>query len=233
MILNLINIILIACMTGLQPPKLGEPDPEMIISETRSIYRSIRDFSAEVEIEININFVNIPNKTAEILYKYPDKIKFKSSSFIMIPKKGIGCMMFSLLEMKCSAIYIGKTFHNGHELHQIKLIPMGEDSDVVLATLFIDASDHLIYYLEATTKDAGFFSTEFEYGDHTPLPDKNLVRFEVDEVRLPLKFLGKVDPEKSENKEGIIGEVILRYNHYKLNQGFDNGIFIEKNGAEK
>ena len=146
----------------------------------------------------------------------------------MIPRKGIGFMMFALLEMEYSSIYIGKTLHDGRELHEIKIIPLDDDSDVVLATLFIDTRDHLIYNINATAKDAGFFSTEFVYGDHAPLPESNRIRFEVDELRLPLKFLGKVDADKSKLKEGTIGEVILHYTHYQLNQGFDDDIFKEE-----
>lgn len=226
---NFIHIVFAACLSALPAQAVAEPDPELIIAQSRSVYRTIRDFSAEVEIEVNIDFINIPNKMAEIIYKYPDKIKFRSTSFIMIPKKGIGFMMLKILEMDYSAIYIGKKFNKGHELHEIKLIPLDDDSEIVLATLFIDPEDHLIYFMEATTKDAGFFSTEFVYGDHPPLPLSNKIRFEVDEVRLPLKFLGKVNKDTSKLKKGTMGEVILHYTHYQLNQGVDDDIFFEEN----
>ena len=120
----LMNILLLGFLQvigfiGLLDNHISESDPEAIITETKAIYRSIRDFSADVKIEINVDFVNIPDKQASVIYKYPDKIKFRSKSFILIPKKGIGYMIFKLLESDYSTVYSKDRTINDRHLKEI------------------------------------------------------------------------------------------------------------------
>jgi hypothetical protein len=85
--------------------------------------------------------------------------------------------------------------------------------------------------MEATTRKSGFFTSEFEYGAHAPLPETNRIKFEVDEVNLPLRFLGNADIDRSKKKEGTMGEVILRFDHYVINQGLGDELFEEEQGG--
>lgn len=225
-----LNIAFILLASGFAAPPVDEPDPERMIEETKLKFSSIRDFTAEVEIEINVHFINVPDKKARIFYKYPDKLKFKSKSFLLIPKKGIGFTIFELLENKYASIYIGKRLVKGRELNEIKVIPLDEGSDIALATLFIEPDEDLIYYMEATTRNSGFFTSEFEYGSFAPLPESNRIRFEVDEVRMPLKFMGKTNIDQSKMKEGAMGEVILRFHDYEINRGLVDEQFGEEYG---
>jgi len=221
------KLVIILGFCGISVHANGNPDPEKILEATKIRFSSIHDFTAEVEIEINVDFINIPDKKAKVFYKYPDKLKFKSKSFIMIPKKGIGMMIFELLEKEYSSIYIGQETISGRELTEIKVIPLADQSDISLATLFIDPDENLIYFMEAITRKSGFFTSEFEYGDLAPLPAMNRIRFEVEKVGLPLKFLGNVKMEKSKMEEEVMGEVIIRYHHYEVNRDLDNSLFDE------
>jgi hypothetical protein len=189
----------------------GNPDPVKIIEETRLKFSAIRDFTAEVEIEIQVDFINIPNKQAKVFYRYPGKFKFTSPSFIMIPKNGIGLSVFELLENHYSAIYAGWRNRNGMELSVIKVIPMAGQPEIALASLYIDPEEDLIYYMEATTTQSGFFTSEFVYGTQSPLPDINRIQFEVDKMDLPMKFLGDEKVNPSKEGEVKMGEVILRF----------------------
>jgi hypothetical protein len=229
----LLGFLQIIRVISLPDNHISESDPELIINETKAIYQSIRDFSADVKIEINVDFINIPDKQARVIYKYPDKIKFKSKSFIMIPKKGIGYMIFKLLESDYTALYSGEITIKDRQLKEIKIVPQANNSDIVLATLFIDPEDYLIYRIEATTRDAGFFTTDFSYGKYSPLPDMNRIQFKVDEVRLPLNFLGKVNIDRSKIEKDTIGEVILWFDHYVFNQGLKDELFNEEKETDE
>jgi len=225
--LTLRNIALIFLLSGFTAPASGEPDPEAILEAVKSRFRTIVDFTAEVVIEINVDFINIPDKSARLIYKYPNKLKFKSGSFLMIPRKGIGFSVFELLESDYSAIYAGTEDRDGRQLDRIKVIPLSDKPDIVLATLFIDAGDSLVRYMEATTRKSGFFTTEFAYGEDAPLPESNTIRFEVEKIRLPLKFMGGTTVDKSKMKEGAVGEIILRYGGYEINRGLEDKLFEE------
>ncbi len=221
------QIVLVFWFVGFTGYQDKNPDPVQIVEKTKANFKSIIDFTADVEIEINVDFINIPTKKAEVFYKYPDKFKFKGDSFIMIPKKGLGFSIFEVLENRYTAVYIGKKEMNGRILEEIKVIPLVENSRFVLATLWVDTRNFLIYQIEATTKNSGHFITDFEYGKDTPLPDINRIRFEVDEMQLPLMFSGNLDVDKAENRDNTVGEVIIRYSNYNINQGLSDDLFKE------
>jgi outer membrane lipoprotein-sorting protein len=198
-----------------------------MVEAARANFNTIKDFKAEVNIQIDVDFINIPDKSARVIYKYPDKLRFRSKSFIMVPRKGIGFSIFDLFENEYSAIFIQSKDYNGTMVNELKVIPLTENSDIAVATVYLGQRDNLVYYIEATTKKSGFFTSEFEYGNHAPLPETNRIQFEVDEVKLPLKFMGKVTVDKSEQPEGSIGEITLTFSNYEINNGLTDELFNE------
>jgi hypothetical protein len=220
-------IILLILVSGcwLNSGYAQNKDPEVILNSLREQFMTIQDFTANVEIKINVDFINIPDKYATLYFKKPDKLKFKSRDFIMIPRKGIGFSIIDLLDNPYSPIYVGQVSYSGRLLEELKIVPLGKKSDVVLATCWIDPADHLIYRLEADTRKSGYFITYFEYGENAPLPDKNIVQFEVDELKLPLRFMGKVDVDRSKMSEKEVGEVIITYSDYQINVSLTDDIF--------
>ncbi len=202
-----------------------EKNPEEILSAVREKLGSVRDFSADVEIDINIDFIKIPNKYATVIYKHPDKFKFRSPGFFMIPKKGFGFSIVDLLEKSYTAVYVGLVEQKGKVLEEIKIIPMENKSDIVLASFWIDTESDLVYHFEAVTKKSGYYLTDFEYSENDPLPSKNIIRFEVDDIRLPLRFMGKVDMKQFELQEVKMGEVIITYYNYDINPGLKDEEF--------
>src|SRR5262245_19492952 len=102
----------------------------------------------------------------------------------------------------------------------VKLLPLAADSELVLATLWIDQSTAVLRHVEAHTRSAGTYQVHFVYADAPfDLPVQTVLTFEISRMQLPLKYLGrlKVDPQKLGDKAQ--GTVTLTYTNFKVNEG--------------
>ena len=205
-----------------------EKDPEDIIIKLLEPYNQIENFKARVNIDVNVDFILIPVKSAIVYFMKPNFYRMESDEFFMVPKKGIGFPVFELFNSDYKAIFMGERVIENRKMGEIKIIPINAKTDVVLATLYYDLGTYLIHHSELDTRNAGFFITDFFYGDATPLPDSIRVKFEVSEFRLPLRFMGKVNVDHSKVRDEKMGEVILRYSEFDVNREMDHSLFTEE-----
>lgn len=201
------------------------PDPYKIIDQVASANSHIKDYTADVEIEVDVDFINIPIKHATIYFKSPDKVKFKSDDFFMIPKRSIQNASRDLLKGEYSAIYVGNELLNSNDHSVIKIIPLGKNPDVILATWWIDTSNFLISKIESNTRNNGTYSIYFTYNDPLiPLPTMMQIAFEIEKMKIPLKFIGKssgIDMNDLNSDSKQTGNVYLRFSNYAINTGID------------
>lgn len=50
---------------------------------------SIVSFSTQLKLEVDISFINMPVKKAQMYYTKGKKVKFSSDDFVMLPKRGL------------------------------------------------------------------------------------------------------------------------------------------------
>ncbi|MDP1973786.1 MAG: hypothetical protein Q8J87_12475, partial [Sediminibacterium sp.] len=59
---------------------------------------SILSFSTQLKLEVDISFINMPIKKAQMFYTKGKRVKFSSDDFVMLPKRGLDFSLNSLLE---------------------------------------------------------------------------------------------------------------------------------------
>lgn len=220
---------IILCLIGFQPVVGQEPNPDSLIKKVLTKIEIIESYKVDVEIEVDVEFINMPVKHATMYYKQPDKIKFKSEEFIMLPKKGLKDGIRKLLSEPYTSIYIGTETLNESNHHIVKIIPTGKKPDIILATLWINEKTFLLSKSENSTRNEGTFTVEFSYFDHSlALPSEMVISFEIENLNIPLKFIGKtqgidIDTEKAKGKQE--GKVYIRFKNYAINLAIDNSVF--------
>lgn len=210
-----------------------ETDPYEIIEQLKSRLESIHDYEADIEIEVDVDFISMPVKHARIFYKQPDKIKFKSDEFIMIPKKGFNNQLMAILKEPFNAIYIGEEIIDEQVNHVIKVIPLGKNPKVILATWWIDRNDFRLTKTESITRDEGSFTISFEYrNEEFVLPDEMIISFSIENMQIPMKFIGKSADSGGDNPKNTTGKqtgnVIIRFSNYKINQDISDVFFEDE-----
>jgi outer membrane lipoprotein-sorting protein len=201
---------------------------EEVLEKVINKHESIESFSAHVDIDVDVSFIKMPVKEAEIYFKRPDKFKVKAKSFLMLPKKGMKFSIDDYLKIKHSAIFVFDQEIEGFNCHMIKVVPLEETTEFVLLTLWIDSKDFVVRKLETTTTDMGTYSVKFDYGNNEYwLPVKQEVKFKLDKFKIPMKFNGKITFETDEEQKETEGTVTLTFSDYKVNTYIEDSIFEE------
>jgi len=207
-----------------------------IIKKVQSNLNSIKDFEANINIKVDISYVNAPEMKGKIYYKYPNKTKVDIDGFGILPKQGTGNFIGELLENKNqNFILSGEEKINNITYKIIKVIPLDLNSDIVISTLWINPANSTVYKSEITTKKSGTYLAEIEYiliDKKYWLPEKTIVKINVPSFTLPKSLSGDSRTQNKTKDENVQGKVIINYSNYKVNKELSDSIFEKKNKKE-
>ena len=223
----IIAIVLVLSTIGFSQSK----DPDEILKTVIKNFDRVQDYVVDVNIKVDVQGVKVPETKAKIYFKQPDKIHLESEGFAMLPKDGMLFSPSSLLKKDYTAIYEKDVELNGAKVSVIKVIPSGDQSEIILSTLWVDQSKKIIRKIESTTKSDGTFSIDFNYNDEIkfPLPTQIVFYFNLDKMNLQLNNKNS-DPDN--RKRGFDsttkGKVVVKYSNYVINKGINDSVFEEK-----
>jgi outer membrane lipoprotein-sorting protein len=215
-------------------------DPDKILADVITNFNRIKDYQVDVNIKVDVELLKVPDSDAKIYFKQPDKIHLESEGFALLPKDGIDFTPSSLLKKNYTAIYEQDVNLDGINTSVVKIIPTGDQGNVILSTLWIDQKNKVIRKVESTTKTNGTFTMNFSYDDNIkyPLASKIVFTFNIDQSKMP-KELGDNSESNQPSKRNkkfnslIKGQVIITYSNYQINKGIPDSIFDENNKKVK
>lgn len=205
-------------------------DANDIAKSLLSEYNKIKTFQSDISINIDISYLNSPEKVGKIYFKSPNTSKVDIEGFSMLPKQGTGNFIGELLKLKSTVISLGKEKINNIELTHLKLIP-NDSKEIVLVDMFVNEDNKRVYKADITTKDNGTFYIVIEYDDSMKynLPSKVEIEFVVPNFKMPKAFVGPRDKSKvdemQKDGETTKGKVILKYWNYIINKKIDESKF--------
>lgn len=226
-------IVLVLLLSQFFFPQSKNPDE--ILKDVTTNFNKVNDYVVDVDIKVDVEFIKVPETKAKIYFKQPDKVHLEAEGFAMLPKNGMEFSPSSLLKKDYTAIYEKDVELNGYKTSIVKVIPLGNQGDVILSTLWIDQSKKLIRKVESTTKLNGTFIIDFFYEDNLkyPLPSQIVFSFNLDKMNIPATISGETDTNNSKKKKRNTdsttkGNVIVKYSNYVVNKGISDSIFEEK-----
>ncbi|UNY97718.1 hypothetical protein MQE36_11550 [Zhouia spongiae] len=181
---------------------------------------SVESFTASIELDVDISFINMPKKYAEISYQKGERIQFESEDFVMVPKRGLDFSFSNLFKYTFITVDRGVEMRNGETYKALNIIPTDKRADFSIAMLLLDTVNNRIAASEINTKKEGTYQLSLFYENkRTPLPEQVEVAFEVERLKIPLSYMGKdveVD-KKSMKKEDIKkGKIYLNIDDYQI-----------------
>jgi outer membrane lipoprotein-sorting protein len=232
----LISLFLVLAQFGFSQSK----NPNEIINAVITNFNKVNDYKVDVNIKVDVEFIKVPETKAKIYFKQPDKVHLEAEGFAMLPKNGMEFSPSSLLKKDYTAIYEQDVDLNGFKTSVVKVIPLGDQGDVILSTLWIDQKKQIIRKVESTTKTNGTFTIDFTFDDKIkyPLPAKIIFSFNMDKMNIPATISGETNNEKPDKKDKnsdsrTKGKVIVNYSNYVVNKGVPDSIFEDKDKKTK
>ena len=229
--IKLIILAFLLTVSGLSQ----KPDPEKILENVKNEYDRINDYSVNVRITVDVEFLKMPDRQATIYYKKPDKFHINSDNFTMLPKTGLNFTPLGFLSYKYTAFFEKEDTIDGLPVSLIKVIPIEGDADVILSTFWIDTKRNLILRIESSRKPQGTFTIDLKYlkiQEKYWLPSSMVFSFTLEPGMMPGRIAEELYKGEKASDESKEGNVYLNYSDYKVNEGLPDSLF-EKKDSDK
>jgi outer membrane lipoprotein-sorting protein len=227
----LLPVIFLLFVTTLHAQKANA---DQILEKMIKISKRVQDYQVSVKIKTNVEFLKIPETVSTLYYKQPDKTRLKSDHFALLPRKFQFFSPLILLKHEHTAFIEREEKYGSYNCYVIKIIPSGENSDIILVTGWVDKEVLVFRKMDITTKNGGTINLMMDYDPAVvkqyPLPSKIVFAFDVSNVNFPKNLNGNFDePAPRQKKENLTkGTVDMYFSDYKINVGIDDRIFDEK-----
>jgi hypothetical protein len=212
-------------------------DPDEILEKVKAAFKMIEDYEVDIQIKIDVEFLKVPDADAKLYFKQPSKIHVESEKFALLPRQGLDFSPLGLLSGKYTALYEQEDTISDLPTSVVKIIPLGNDGDIMLSTFWIDQSRDLIIRMESTKKPSGTFTIDFIYEkyDQYELPSQMEFTFTVDRMMFQRGKDERSDNDDDSNKksDSTTGKVYITYSNYKVNQGLPDELFETENNESK
>ena len=190
----------------------------------------VEDYQADVQIKAAIPFIKVPIAKATIYFKQKDKFKVESKGIAILPKQGMSDLTgFLSNEKKYSAVLGEAKTINEHKTRLISILPTDENSEIILAKVFISTSEDLIYRTVLTTKTSGTVSIDYEYNLNKKygLPNKMTFTVDIKKFKMPKSVASDIrnNEKKKKYKENEKGTIVLTFSNYLVNKGISDEVF--------
>lgn len=217
--MRVFKIILITVICSLIGYSLPAQDAESLLKAVGQNMDKISRFEADALVKVDVDFINIKDRKMKVRFESPDKFTFEAEGLALLPKKGLQMDYLPLLKSKYTAIDVGEELVKNRKTRVIKVIPEAEDSDVILAQLWIDPELSRIMRMKTYTRKSGSYVIDFEYNTNfRPLPDLLTVSFEINNMAFPSKAMNEMMTKGIQKPDSIPKKatVIVQYSNYKI-----------------
>ena len=212
---------------------LKAQDMTALVNKVKAKIDLVNDYTAEGNLKTDIAFIKAPLSKMKVYFKKPDKFRLKKDGGIsVLPKGGVSVNMNSLvLVNNFVALAAGDAVVDGVNTKVVKLLPLNENSEVVLSTLYIDEANLLVKKSVTTTRESGTYEITLSYGKYASyaLPDKVVFSFNTKDYKLPkgltLEFDEGEKPTELEKLKNKKGKVEITYSSYSINKGVEDSVF--------
>jgi outer membrane lipoprotein-sorting protein len=239
--LKCLLLVFLSLMTPVLAMAQGSQQAEasQLFHRLRDKLMSVKDYVADVQMQVDISFMRIPRLEGRLYFKSPNKLKLeRQGGLAILPKKNMSISLTNLIpEGDITVIDAGEDVINGKKIRVLKVIPDDDRNDIVLAKIWVDEARLLALRTETTTRNNGTVKMELSYGRYMQygLPDKMTMHMDVKEYKLPqsvtMDYDGNTETEatkQARKARGNKGSIHITYLRYSINQGLSDAIFADK-----
>jgi hypothetical protein len=193
-------------------------DPDLLRIKKRM--DSLKQFSASLILNLDVPFIQMPTKTANITYVKGKRMMFTSKDFVMLPKRGLDFSLSEIFKYPFITVDRGIEKRNGRSLKVINIIPTTNQSDLALATLYMDTKAVRVVQSEINTRKEGSYTLLMNYALLKDiLPNYVEATFAIEKLKIPLNFMGKgttIDRKKMRSMETKTGKIKMQIRNYTI-----------------
>jgi len=218
---------------------LAQPPTSQIIARVSEQFEALQDYVVTLSAQIEVPNFRMPCKEVIVWYKKPDKFKFKSSGFLLMPKFRFLPGSSSFLSDSLDVRLVRTQQDDGITYYVVvaKPKPWVQQKNSPDLEIFVNSQRWTVDRIVIKSADIGMSEIRnvyFRLGDFW-LPETTRVVFEM-RGSIPAhetpdfnRFF--VAPEYLKNNRGELlrGRMLITFANYRLNIGLSDEFFKEKN----
>ena len=213
----------------------AQGDVAALIQKVGAKIERVNNYTAEGKMKTNVAFLKVPESVVKIYFKKPNRLKIKNEKGIsFVPKGAVSINLSNIINgAKYTALDAGMDKIGNTAVRVVKLLPVDDNADIVLSTVYIDEANLVIKKAKTTTRENGSYQLEMTYGIYTAygLPDKIIFTFNTKEYKLPKGITFDFDDgtaAKKTNPQGLNknqGQAEITFDSYIINKGVSDALF--------
>ena len=213
----------------------AQGDVAALIQKVGAKIERVDNYTAEGKMKTNVAFLKVPESVVKIYFKKPNRLKIKNEKGIsFVPKGAVSINLSNIINgAKYTALDAGMDKIGNTAVRVVKLLPVDDNADIVLSTVYIDEANLVIKKAKTTTRENGSYQLEMTYGIYTAygLPDKIIFTFNTKEYKLPKGITFDFDDGAAAKKtipQGLNknqGQAEITFDSYIINKGVNDAIF--------
>ena len=206
-------------------------DADALIKKIKAKIDLVNNYEASAAMKTDVTFLKVPEAQVKVYFKKPNLLKIKNEKGIsFVPKGAVSINLSNIISgNQYTVIDAGNDKVGRVTTRVIKLLPVDDNADVVLSTLYIDEAKLVVLKAKTTTRENGSYQLEMTYGKYANycLPDKLIFTFNTKDYKLPKGVTFDFDDgtnnkpaEKNKN-----GKAEITFSSYTINKGVDDSVF--------
>jgi hypothetical protein len=222
-----IKILMVACLVMVTIAAQSQ-EANVLLKQVKARMDRVNDYEASGSMKTNVTFLKVPEAVVKIYFKKPNKLKIKNEKGIsFVPKGAVSINLNNMLASNnYTVIDAGIDKSAMGLLRVIKLLPIDDNADIVLSTLYIDEASSVIKKAKTTTRENGSYELTMTYGKYIGygLPDKIIFSFNTKDYKLPKGVTFDFDDGSDTKKTAGAGKTKngsaeIIFNSYIINKG--------------
>jgi hypothetical protein len=226
-------LILIICLGSLHSK--ADDDAKRIIKELNRKFYALNDYSASIFMKFDIPGVKMNSMNGKVFFRKPNRFRIRTKGIFFLPKQN-PMQNISNMFLDTSAyttVISGYEMVDNRKCAIINMIPLKNETDLILGKFWVDEANPLIIKSQITTKNNGTIETQNYFGDmiQYALPSKIVIHIEINKMKMPKMMamdLKKKSADKSKLNLKEKGSIELNFSGYKINTKFPDTVFTEK-----
>jgi outer membrane lipoprotein-sorting protein len=225
--LTYLTIALLLCSLA----AAAQPSGKDILRRALDISSAIKDYTADVKVSVDMSDIKVPERSARVYFKRPDKVAIDSKGIVMIPKKALVPGNLSADMMKDSEVtLVGKKIENGVPVYFLKAKPSGQKSSDDRLLFWVRADRYTVERMEAHTANGLQMGVKWEYqllGGKYWMPRRLVATVSGAAVRQRHPHFDP-DQKSSVPASDKPGTITVVFSNVKVNTGLRDSLFVQK-----
>jgi outer membrane lipoprotein-sorting protein len=223
-------LLLVAGLVGPGPGVAAPLTGPEILKRALDLQAGIQDYTATIKVTVNMPGVQVPERTATLYFKRPDKVHVDSKSLIMLPRKALFMGdLGSELNRRARVVLAGQSRRDGAPVFFLKVLPPAKEGTSDRMSVWVRSDRFTIERLEVYAGGRRELSVQWE---HQLVAGRYwLIRRLVAQVpggRTGYRHRGPVDPdEQPRPATSGPGTITVEFSNLRVNTGLPDSLFVE------